>query len=79
MPSSPFSENCKPLKPPILAWLSGGLGVKSRNTIELHYFPRAGSSNCVCRVNKDLDFIGDSINNKPFFLQDPKFFDNGIH
>jgi hypothetical protein len=28
MPSSPFSKNCKPPKPPILAWLSGGLSVK---------------------------------------------------
>ena len=28
MPSSPFSENCKPPKPPILASLSGGLSVK---------------------------------------------------
>ncbi len=27
MPSSPFSENCKPPKPPILASLSGGLSV----------------------------------------------------
>jgi len=29
MPSSPFSENCKPPKPPILASLSGGLSVKA--------------------------------------------------
>jgi len=29
MPSSPFSENCKPPKPPILASLSGGLSVKN--------------------------------------------------
>jgi hypothetical protein len=27
MPSSPFSKNCKPPKPPILALLSGGLSV----------------------------------------------------
>ncbi len=30
MTSSPFSKNCKPPKPPILAWLSGGLSVKIR-------------------------------------------------
>jgi hypothetical protein len=28
MPPSPFSEKCKPPKPPILASLSGGLSVK---------------------------------------------------